>query len=229
MGAFVQLGRRSLIVLSSVDAAGGKVKANDKKRSQGKTRASQAKRKAKQVENSTELSRETPRSSEEKGKRNQIKKSAKLSRDKPRSSRTKGEGKHIKENTVPEQENDFLRTFLVDMRELQSESRHDEGSSERCLNGTMERRGYTERCAILSTSKFKSLFRMPEHCRPRRKEAIVKSATKVADWLSTHDVSSNVNDVTETCNTELDNEGENGVKRNLKIKNVIVDWQKLQL
>ena len=33
---------------------------------------------------------------------------------------------------------------------------------------------------------------MPEHRRPKRKEAIETSASKVVEWLSCHDVSSNV-------------------------------------
>ena len=45
---------------------------------------------------------------------------------------------------------------------------------------------------MLSASKYKSLFTMPEHCRPKRKGAIESSASKVAEWLSSHDVSSNV-------------------------------------
>ena len=45
---------------------------------------------------------------------------------------------------------------------------------------------------MLSASKYKSLFTMPEHCCPKRKEAIEMSACKVAEWLSIHDVSSNV-------------------------------------
>ena len=128
-------------------------------------------------------------------------------------------------DTELEKEHEEIQGF-PNMQELQSKSRHDEDSTERCLNSTMERRGSADSGAILSTSKFESLFSMAEHCRPRRKEAIVKSATKVADWLSTHDVSSNVIDVTETCNTGLDNEGENGAlhcwksKRKLKVNNL---------
>lgn len=44
---------------------------------------------------------------------------------------------------------------------------------------------------ILSASKYKSLFTIPEHCRPKRKEAIETSASKVAEWLCTNDVASN--------------------------------------
>lgn len=45
---------------------------------------------------------------------------------------------------------------------------------------------------MLSVSKYKSLYSMPEHCRPKRKEAIETSASKVSEWLSSPEVSSNV-------------------------------------
>ena len=45
---------------------------------------------------------------------------------------------------------------------------------------------------MLSASKYKTLFTVPEHCHPKRKEAIEMSACKVAEWLSIHDVSSSV-------------------------------------
>ena len=45
---------------------------------------------------------------------------------------------------------------------------------------------------MLSASDYKSLFTMPEHCDPKRKEAIEMSACKVAEWLSIDDVSSSV-------------------------------------
>lgn len=54
---------------------------------------------------------------------------------------------------------------------------------------------------MLSASKYKSLFTMSEHGRPKRKEAIETSACKVAKWLSINDVSSNV-DVEDTQSDE---------------------------
>ena len=44
----------------------------------------------------------------------------------------------------------------------------------------------------LPATKYKSLLTIPEHCCPKRKEAIEVSACKVAEWLSVHDLSSNV-------------------------------------
>ncbi|XP_078375819.1 uncharacterized protein LOC144659260 isoform X2 [Oculina patagonica] len=55
--------------------------------------------------------------------------------------------------------------------------------------------------AILSASKYHSLFSSPEHCRPKRKEAIETSASKVAEWLCTNDVASN-GDVGDTHSDE---------------------------
>ena len=45
---------------------------------------------------------------------------------------------------------------------------------------------------MLSASEYKSLFTVPEHCQPKRKEAIEMSVCKVAEWLSIDDLSSTV-------------------------------------
>lgn len=45
---------------------------------------------------------------------------------------------------------------------------------------------------MLPATKYKNSFTIPEHCRRKRKEAIEMSACKVAEWLSIHDMSSNV-------------------------------------
>ena len=66
---------------------------------------------------------------------------------------------------------------------------------------------------ILSASKYKSLFTVPEHCRPKRKEAIETSASKVAEWLCTNDEPSEV-DVQDTNSDggtmDVDSETEEG-------------------
>ena len=67
---------------------------------------------------------------------------------------------------------------------------------------------YNSRDAILSVSKFRSLFSLPEHCQVKRKEAIEKSASKVADWLDTNNVSPSVNKHAQDSDTERsDTEG----------------------
>lgn len=76
------------------------------------------------------------------------------------------------------------------------------------------------RDAILSASKFRSLFSLPEHCQVKRKEAIEKSASKVADWLDTNNISPSVNKYardsdtedsdTEGSGRESEDEGKNG-------------------
>lgn len=48
----------------------------------------------------------------------------------------------------------------------------------------------SSREAILGASAYKSLFTMPEHSRPRRKEALETSVIKVAEWLSANNMSS---------------------------------------
>lgn len=76
---------------------------------------------------------------------------------------------------------------------------------------------------MLFASKYKSLYSMPEHCRLKRKEAIETSASKVAEWLSSHEVSSNVDSQDtqsdeETMEVESGSEGEtNGLGMNQKI------------
>lgn len=65
---------------------------------------------------------------------------------------------------------------------------------------------------ILSASKYKSLYSQPEHCHPKRKEAIETSASKVAEWLSTNDTSSvNVQDTdNDEGTTDVHSESEEG-------------------
>lgn len=78
---------------------------------------------------------------------------------------------------------------------------------------------------MLFASKYKSLYSMPEHCRPKKKEAacIVESASKVAEWLSSNEVSSNVDSQDTqsdegTMEVESESEGEtNGLGMNQKI------------
>ena len=59
----------------------------------------------------------------------------------------------------------------------------------------------SSREAILSASPYTSLFTTPEHCTPKRKEAIERSASKVAEWLYTNNVSSTL-DAQESCSDE---------------------------
>lgn len=76
---------------------------------------------------------------------------------------------------------------------------------------------------MLFASKYKSLYSMPEHCRPKRKEAIEESESKVAEWLSSNEVSSNVDSRDTqsdegTMEVESKSEGEtNGLGMNQKI------------
>lgn len=65
---------------------------------------------------------------------------------------------------------------------------------------------------ILSASKYKRLYTQPEHCHPKRKQAIETSASKVAEWLSTNDTSSvNVQDTdNEEGTTDVHSESEEG-------------------
>ncbi|XP_068741270.1 uncharacterized protein [Montipora capricornis] len=56
--------------------------------------------------------------------------------------------------------------------------------------------------AILSTSKYRNLFSMAEHCRLKRKQAIEASVSKVADWLFASEVSPNTNEHISNANTD---------------------------
>ena len=76
---------------------------------------------------------------------------------------------------------------------------------------------------MLPSTKYQSLFTIPEHCRPKRKEAMEMSACKVAEWLSIHDVSSNVDAQDSesdkgTMEVESESEGEiDGLSMNQEI------------
>ena len=77
---------------------------------------------------------------------------------------------------------------------------------------------------MLPATKYQSsLFTTPEHCRLKRKEAMEISACKVAEWLSIHDMSSNVDAQDSesdegTMEVESESEGEiDGLSMNQEI------------
>ena len=76
---------------------------------------------------------------------------------------------------------------------------------------------------MLPSTKYQNLFTIPEHCHPKRKEAMEMSACKVAEWLSIHDVSSNVDAQDSesdrgTMEVESESEGEiDGLSMNQEI------------
>ena len=136
----------------------------------------------------------------EKGQTNQIERTTELNQGNPERSQT-GE-KTYQKDTVQVSENAFTRIFLDDMRELQCESNRDDDSTKKSPG----QRGHSNTGAIVL-----SPLRSPERRSQRRKEEIHKSTSKVADWLSTHDISIGINSkATETCQTEPGCEGENG-------------------
>ena len=170
-----------MILLCPVDAAGDKIRTNESK-SQGKRTD------AKQQDYNSELSHGKPTTSQD---------------------------AHSKE-----QESTFLKVFLDDMRELENEKTDHEqyggpevgrkacGVQGQAVEATSQKRKALENIAeeskrkaqidstsseaILFASKFRSLFKKPEYCLPKRKKAIEKSAAKVADWLHTSNVSPNI-------------------------------------
>jgi len=166
--------------------------------SPNKPRSLQAKEQMTRIKKSSERTLDKPR---EKGQTNQIERTTELNQGNPERSQT-GEQTYQKD-TVQESENAFIRIFLDDMRELQCGSRRDDDSAKR---RSLEQEGHSNTGAI-----FLSPLRSPERRSQRRKEEIHKSTSKVADWLSTHDISTGINSkATETCQTEPGCEGENG-------------------
>lgn len=208
------------IILCSVDTAGSKEKSITKQHSQdnprlplgigknieirisplaspNKRRTLQAKEQMTRIKKSSERNLDKPG---EKGQKNQIERNTELNQGNPESSQT---GKQTyKKVTVQESENAFIRMFLDDMRELQCESGRDDDSTKRSL----EQRGHSNTGGIVL-----SPLRSPKRRSQRRKEEIHKSTSKVADWLSTHDISTGINsNATETCQTKPGCKGEDG-------------------
>ena len=208
-----------MIITCSIDAAGERVKASDKVQSQVNVGSSQAEQEKAVEEMQSNVKHRRNRTA--------------MSKDKPTTRATR--------NTAPEQAHPtrqgstFIRDFLDDMRELQNESDCDgssvkrqeleaarnsnrDGSSLPTPDRTSGNHG-NSRDAILSASKFQSLFSFSEHCQGRRKEAIEKSASKVADWLYTNNVSPSVtrDSDTEDSGREAEFEGKTGDRAWLKI------------
>ena len=162
-----------------------------------KPRRLQAKEQMSRIKTSSGGTLDKPR---EKGQTNQIERTTELNQGNPERSQT-GE-KTYQKDAVQESEDAFIRIFLDDMRELQCESKRDDDSTKKSLG----QRGHSNTGAIVL-----SPLRSPERRSQRRKEEIHKSTSKVADWLSTHDISTGINSkATETCQTEPGREGENG-------------------
>lgn len=211
---FFQAGRLSLIVMCSVDAAGGKVKANEKKL--GKLRSPPAKGKA------------VPKQSTAKRQENAF---LRIFSDDMRELQGESEcekgtagrglsGTREQRGNTDREACDVQGQVLESGRGKRKAVEHIAKDAYNCL--TPERRTEnhcSSSAAILSASKFESLFSMPEHCRPKRKEAIEKSASKVADWLCANSVSPNVDERVPESHTD-NFEGEDGGQTSYEAKEI---------
>ena len=90
--------------------------------------------------------------------------------------------------------------------------------------------------AILSASKFRDLFSLPENCRSKRKEAIETSASKVACWLYTSNASPAIDEyvrviTADDSDREVEVEGENGWRSCKKGNKIIfsVKYRKMRI